>query len=376
MIVSNQSQRKMDIMHKSIVILALAILWYPQSFALDEEDLVRNIDTYRAFGTEHPGIYKHPAAITELEDGTLYIAYYGGAGEYDQGTAVYGSRLLKEPNFWSDPEIIADTPMRGDGNPVVWAAPDGVVWLFYNTQYGDTWSEARVKAKISTDNARTWSDSFMVSMELGSMVRGQPIALNDGDYLLPMYDEKGGDREELDDSTASYFLRYSPKDNSWTPTNKIHSDIGNLQPQVVQITDDHLVCWMRRGGGYGPEFHGYIQKSESHDGGRTWSPAVNTDIINPNAAVDAIRTPEGHILLAYNDHPHERTPLTVAISFDDGETFAHKREIGGGDNTFAYPYMIQTQDGKIHVIYTTNERTTIMHAVFDKRALLPLNSDD
>ena len=32
------------------------------------------------------------------------------------------------------------------------------------------------------------------------------------------------------------------------------------------------------------------------------------------------------------------------------------RAIGGGDNTFAYPYMIQTRDGKIHVIYTTNER--------------------
>lgn len=28
-----------------------------------------NIDTYRVFGKEHPGIYKHPASITELANG-------------------------------------------------------------------------------------------------------------------------------------------------------------------------------------------------------------------------------------------------------------------------------------------------------------------
>lgn len=360
-----------------LILVLLSVMSLPlTAHALDEDDLIRNIDTYRVFGTEHPGIYKHPAAITELANGDLYISYYGGAGEYDQGTAVYGARLARQPNRWTEPTIIADTPMRGDGNPVVWQAPDGIVWLFYNTQYGDTWSEARVKAKISTDGAHTWSDSFMVAMDLGSMVRGKPIALNDGDYLLPMYDEKGSDKEALDASTASYFLRYSPKDNTWTPTNKIHSKIGNLQPQVVQISDDHLVCWLRRGGGYGPKYHGYIQKSESHDGGHTWSEAVDTDMVNPNAAVDVVRTPEGHIILAYNDNPLERTPLTIAVSLDDGKTFPHKRNIGGGDNTFAYPYMIQTKDGKIHVIYTTNERTTIMHAVFDERAITIVPSDD
>ena len=37
---------------------------------------------------------------------------------------------------------------------------------------------------------------------------------------------------------------------------------------------------------------------------------------------------------------------------------------------FAYPDAIQTQDGKIHVIYTTQGRTVIMHAVFDESAIL------
>ena len=28
------------------------------------------------------GVYKHPATIAELANGDLYIAYYGGEGEY------------------------------------------------------------------------------------------------------------------------------------------------------------------------------------------------------------------------------------------------------------------------------------------------------
>jgi hypothetical protein len=60
-----------------------------------------NIETYRVFGPEHPGQYKHPASITQLANGDLYIAYYGGSGEYGDDTAVYGSRLKVGENQWT-----------------------------------------------------------------------------------------------------------------------------------------------------------------------------------------------------------------------------------------------------------------------------------
>ena len=145
----------------------------------------------RVIGTEFPGKYKHPASIEELASGDLYIAYYGGDGEYAEVTAVYGMRKKKGETRWSEPKIIADTPFFSDGNAVVWQAPDGLVWLFYVCRYGDTWSTSRIKAKISRDGAQTWSDSFMVAQEEGMMVRGQPILLADGDYLLPVYHETG-----------------------------------------------------------------------------------------------------------------------------------------------------------------------------------------
>ncbi|MBN1510229.1 MAG: exo-alpha-sialidase, partial [Sedimentisphaerales bacterium] len=104
----------------------------------------------RVFGPEHPGgRYKHPASITQLTNGDLYVAYYTGSGEYATDTAVYGARLPRAQTRWTTPVPIADTPFRSEGNPVVWQAPDGPVWLFYVVRYGPTWSTSRIQAKIS-----------------------------------------------------------------------------------------------------------------------------------------------------------------------------------------------------------------------------------
>lgn len=329
-----------------------------------------DITISRLFGPEHPGPYKHPAAFTQLDNGDLYLAYYGGSGEYGNDTAVFGSRLKKGESQWSDPTVIADTPMRSEGNPVVWQAPDGLVWLFYVNRYGDTWSTSRIKAKISYDGAETWSDSFMLTMEEGTMVRGQPIALMDGDYLLPVYSETGNDTEKTGSDSASFFLRYDHETNVWTESERIYSEMGNIQAQVVQLTEDHLVAYIRRGGNYEPTDDGWMLRSESHDGGHTWSEAVRTPFKNPNSALDFIKLKNGNLLLVFNDSMNDRTPLRVAISTDGDKTWPYQRNIQSGDNTFAYPYALQAHDGTIHVIYTTESRSVIMHAVFEEEAIL------
>ncbi len=348
-----------------IIIYLFAVLLLLPVCVFCEEIVVTDV-----FGPEHPGPYKHPASIAELDNGDLYLAYYGGSGEYGTDTAVYGARLKASENEWSYPKIIADTPDRSEGNPVVWQAPDGLVWLFYVNRYGKTWSSSRVKGKISRDGAETWSDSFMLTFEEGTMVRGQPIALNDGDYLLPLYLETGEDTEMTATDTSSFFMRYHPQTKTWKRTNYIRSPMGNLQAQAVQITDDYLVCYIRRGGNYEPTDDGYLLRAESRDGGWTWSEARQTKFANPNAAVDFIRLKNGHLLLVYNDNMNERTPLTVAISTDNDVSYPYRRDIMTGDNTFAYPYAIQTRDEKIHIIFTTDNRTAIEHAVFDESSIL------
>src|SRR5688572_1674467 len=175
-------------MLRRVTLSVLAVLLAAGGAARAAQDAAPRIT--RVFGPEVPtGRYKHPACITELANGDLYLVYYGGAGEYAVETAVYGSRLAKGSTAWTAPQPIARDPFRSLGNAVVWQAPDGVVWLFYVIRFGETWSTSRIQAKISRDNAETWSDAFMVSLDEGMMVRNRPIVLADGAYLLPVYHE-------------------------------------------------------------------------------------------------------------------------------------------------------------------------------------------
>ena len=117
---------------------------------------------------------------------------------------------------------------------------------------------------------------------------------------------------------------------------------------------------------------GFIVRTESRDGGLTWSPGEDTEFPNPNSAVDMVRLKNGHLVLAFNDNNQgRRMPLTVAVSADDEKSWPHRRDIvNKSEDTAAYPNLLQTNDGKIHLIYTSSGRTVINHVTFDERAVL------
>jgi predicted neuraminidase len=321
----------------------------------------------RLFGPEVPtGRYKHPACITGLENGDLFLVYYGGSGEYATDTGVFGSRYDHVSRKWSRPRLVASDPFRSVGNGVVWQAPGGVVWLFYVVRWGDTWSTSRVQAKISRDNAETWSESFVVSEREGMMVRGRPIVLSSGEYLLPAYHETGYDPEMVGPASAGWFLRWDAERRQWIESGQIRSKKGNIQPAAAEISPGHLVAYCRRGGGYGPVTDGYIVRSESLDGGRTWTKGQDSKFPNPNAAVDFIRLRSGNLMLVFNNSMTDRDPLTVALSADRDKSWPWVRDLATGPHDYAYPVAIQTKDGKIHVVYTSEQRTVVNQAVFDE----------
>jgi len=321
----------------------------------------------RLFGPEiKTGPYKHPARIEELRNGDLYVVYYGGEGEYAIDTGVFGSRLKKGSRKWTAPTRIAHDPFRSLGNGIIWQSPDGLVWLFYVVRYGETWSTSRVQAKVSSDNAETWSDAFPLVSEEGMMVCNKPIVLNNGDYLLPLYFEGGHNPEFTGADSSGLFLHYDAKKQEWKQTGRIRSATGNIQPVAVEVHESLLVAYCRRGGGYDPTTNGWLVRAESRDGGWTWSEGVNSQFKNPNAAVDFIKLRSGNLLLVFNDSMNDRTPLTVALSPDGDQTWPSRRNVAEGPYDYGYPMALQTRDGKIHLIFTSHERTVVNHAVFDE----------
>jgi predicted neuraminidase len=221
-------------------------------------------------------------------------------------------------------------------------------------------------SKISRDRAATWSDPFPIALEAGMMVRNRPIVLADDGYLLPVYHETGDDTEAVGPDSTSRFLRFDPEADAWTELGAIRSPKGNIQPAVVAVSPGHLIAYCRRGGGYGPTEGGWTVRAESRDGGRTWSEGTDSAFKNPNSALEFLKLHSGALLLVFNDHMWKRTPLVAALSTDSDRTYAYRRVIGDADNTYAYPIGFQGRDGRIHIVYTSDSRTVINHAVFDE----------
>ena len=133
---------------------------------------------------------------------------------------------------------------------------------------------------------------------------------------------------------------------------------------MAEITPEFLVAYCRRGADYAPRKDGFLIRSESRDGGRNWTAGVETRLPNPNSAIEFVKLANGHLLLVYNDSMYKRTPLVAAISTDEDRSYPLRRNLAAGENDFAYPAAVQTADGLIHVVYTSDRRTVIHHAVF------------
>ena len=112
-----------------------------------------------------------------------------------------------------------------------------------------------------------------------------------------------------------------------------------------------------------------IRISESRDDGLSWGPVGVTDLPNPGAGIDGVRLANGHWLLVYNDTTEKRASLAVSISEDEGRTWKRTKHLEhAATGSYHYPAVIQSRDGRIHVVYSyyVQGGQTIKHAVFDE----------
>ena len=107
-----------------------------------------------------------------------------------------------------------------------------------------------------------------------------------------------------------------------------------------------------------------VCRAESKDGGKTFTPAEPTELPNPSAGIDAVKTKAGDVFLIYNPTPILRTPISLARSTDDGKTWAKVVDLETEPGEYSYPAMIETDDGKLAITYTWR-RTHIKYASVD-----------
>lgn len=295
--------------------------------------------------------YNHAASLAEMPNGDLLVAWAAGSAEAARDTRIVASRCAFGSSMWSPPSVIADTPDAGDANPVLFVDDTEQVRLFYVSLFGDTLCLSRIKVQTSSDSGATWSEPRQALEAACTLIRNKPIITPSGRWILPAY---------FQGIYQSRFYASDDRGESWRVSQSLLSLPNNLQPAVVVRDDGSLLALMRSADGAGFTWQGI-----STDDGATWQMSRRADLPNPGSGLDMTRLSSGEIALAYNPSTAMRTPLAVSFSDNDGQTWSPPQPIQEGEPGFAYPCILQTRDGTIHVVFSYRLQH-IQHVEFNR----------
>lgn len=329
------------------------------------------LEYHDVFEPQKCGKNSHGSTITELPNGDIMVVWYCGSFEKAADVGIWTSTLKKGSASFTEPVLLEkESDRKSEGNPVIYYDIETKrLWLFWVTMdraeykfLTGGWSLCKMKCKHSDDLGNTWTPSRYLFKSWGKMTRNKPIRMSNGDVILPIYSEWLGTKANFLISTRDSFAK-GAIESKWK---KIGPIPGNIeQPTVVELEPGHLLAYLRTANG--SKYKKWIAQIESLDYGRHWTKPKITELPNPNSGCDMVKLKNGHIVLIFNDSPTRRSPLSLAISEDGGKSWPYKRVLEQDDKlSFAYPGIIQAEDGTLWCSYTNKSGINIRTAHFDE----------
>ena len=195
----------------------------------------------------------------------------------------------------------------------------------------------------SFDEGKTWGEpTVCITDEVAYFVlnNDRVIQLKDGRLLFAV-SKHAFDGTKFDN--LGRVTTYTSDDNGKTWQRgknilEVHDAKGAFkaaqEPGVVELKDGSILMWIRTNAGC-------QYMSRSRDRGISWSTPEPSALVAPVSPATIKRLPTGDLLAIWNDHtnrPDEakkapkwangrRTPLTAAISRDEGRTWTHVKNI-------------------------------------------------
>jgi predicted neuraminidase len=327
------------------------------------------VDREHVFGDDRPFAHCHAPTIVHVRNNRFLVAWFAGD---DEGAADVGIWLADRVQCrWSPPRLVAQVSRAPHWNPVLCRAPDGSVRLYFKVGYEiATWTTWLAESR---DDGATWDAPRQLGVDdavAPGPVKHKPLELPDGTWLAGNSVERGEWRILID--------RSSDAGHSWThgaylelgdaPENE-PPGWGVIQPALWTSGGGHVHLLARSNAGA-------LYRSDSQDNGRSWAPLRRTELPNNNSAIDLCRLADGTLVLVHNpvaDNWGPRSPLRISLSFDNGQSWPHSRDLEEGDGEFSYPSIVPTPRG-MAVVYSWNRtRIAFWHGsveqVMDQQAL-------
>ncbi|MQB09959.1 glycosyl hydrolase [Agrobacterium sp. ICMP 6402] len=348
-------------------------------------------------------IQNHASFLHLADDGALLCAWFGGTLEGKSDISIFASVLMPGANRWGAPQRLSHDPDHSEQNPVLFTAPDGALWLFHTAQPSGNQDECRIRmARVTRDVAApeklSSEEGRFLDLPQGCFVRAPLRIRDDGAWLLPIFRciQRPGQKWNGSHDTAALGIS---RDNGLTwQLQELEDSTGCVHMSPVAGDDAHYSAFFRR------RQADFVYRTESADGGHSWSKPQPTDVPNNNSSIAAIRLGDGRLAMICNpinaaqssdrraslyDELGEddgrpdadptggcvpvwgvtRAPVSICISEDDGRSFPTRILIEDGPGTclsndstdgrnleMSYPWLLEAPDGTLHASYTYHRR--------------------
>lgn len=296
----------------------------------------------------YPATDEHPryteGSIVRLADGSLLygVTQFIGKGSDFSTAQIVARRSTDGGRHWGPPRVLQESTGKMNVMSLTLRRLEqpqsDAVAMFY-LQKND-FDDLRVMLRVSSDETETFGPPRRVTAEPGYHVMNNDrvVRLSSGRLLVPVASTPDVRRVNhfvsrcwiSDDAGATWRMGKGAVDAAKR---------GAMEPEVIELRDGRVLMIVRTQ-------LGWIGASYSSDRGDTWTPIERLgDLVAPEAPATLRRIPAtGDLLLIWNNtyqagagHGGKRTPLTAAVSSDEGRTWRHVRNLEDDpDRTYAY----------------------------------------
>lgn len=288
-------------------------------------------------------------SIVELADGALLFAitqFEDDSSDFAKAKII-GRKSRDGGRTWSEPRVLQEkvggmnvmsVTLRRLGPPNRWDTPIGMFYLVKNGK-----DSLNVFLRISNDEAETFGEPIKLNQRAGYHVMNNDrvTRLSSGRLLAPVAYTENIQRSN---HFVSFCLLSDDGGKTWRRGRGSvdQPQRGAMEPDVVELNDGRVMMITRTQ-------LGHIAAAHSSDGGDTWGEPFALNVTAPEAPATIGRLPStGDLLLIWNntfaagkDHGGRRTPLTVAVSSNEGKTWRHVRDLETRtDRTYSYPSLL------------------------------------